>query len=42
MKNKIKKYYDAGLWTIDMVRNAVIKSKITRKEFEEITGEIYY
>lgn len=41
MKNKIKGYYDAGLWTIEMVKNAVRKGKITRAEFEEITGQRY-
>lgn len=36
---KIKKYYDDGLWTKEMVRNAVIKGKITAEEYELITGE---
>ena len=38
---KVKKYYDEGLWTIDMVRNAVFKGWITAEEFSEITGEDY-
>lgn len=38
---KVKKYYKDGLWTIDMVRNAVVKEWITEEEFEEITGEKY-
>lgn len=38
---KVKKYYDKGFWTIDMVRNAVVKGWITEEEFEEITGEKY-
>ena len=38
---KVKKYYDDGLWTIGMVRNAVIKGWITPEEFVEITGEPY-
>lgn len=39
---KIKGYYDAGLWTIEMVSNVVGKKNgITPEEFEEITGEPY-
>ena len=41
MKDKIKSYYLAGLWTKKMVGDAVIKGKITTQEFEEITGEPY-
>lgn len=41
MKNKIKGYYLAGLWTKKMVGDAVIKGKITAREYEEITGEQY-
>lgn len=39
--DKVKNYYDKGLWTIDMVRNAVVKGWITEEEFTEITGEPY-
>lgn len=38
---KVKKYYDSGLWNIEMVRNAVEKHWITEAEFEQITGEPY-
>lgn len=38
---KVKYYYDNGLWDIHRVRNAVIKNWITAEEFEEITGESY-
>lgn len=38
---KVKYYYDNGLWNINRVRNAVVKSWITESEFEEITGESY-
>ena len=38
---KIKKYYQDGLWTKAMVRNAVIKGKITADEYYQITGEAY-
>jgi len=38
---KIKEYYDRGLWNKEMVRNAVIKGKITESQYKEITGEDY-
>ena len=38
---KVKKYYDSGLWNVKMVRNAVGKKWITAEEFEEITGMKY-
>lgn len=38
---KIKEYYDRGLWNKEMVRNAVIKGKITEEQYREITGEDY-
>ena len=37
----VKKYYEADLWSIEMVRNAVVKNWITEEEFAEITGEEY-
>ena len=39
MKEKIKKWYEQGLWTAEMVRNAVIKGKLTEEEYLEIVGE---
>ena len=39
--DKVKTYYDRGVWTIDMVRSAVAKGWITEEEFTEITGEDY-
>ena len=39
--DKIKRYYVAGFWTVAMVRNAVIKGKITEDEYKKITGEAY-
>ena len=36
---KVKRYYDDGMWTIARVRNAVVKGWITEEEFVEITGE---
>lgn len=38
---KVRYYYDAGLWSITQVRNAVVKGWITAEQFEEITGEVY-
>lgn len=40
MFEKIKKWYEEGVWPIVWVRNAVGK-KITAEEYEEITGEPY-
>lgn len=42
MKDKIAFWYKNNLWTIDMVRNAVSKEKISIEDFEEITRELYY
>ena len=39
MKEKIKKWYEQGLWTAEMVRNAVITGKLTEDEYREIVGE---
>ena len=41
MFEKIKKWYEQGLWTKTMVRNAVRKGKITAEQYEEIVGEPY-
>lgn len=38
---KVKGYYDRGLWTIERVRNAVFKGWITAEEFEIISGQPY-
>lgn len=37
---KVKTWYDKGLWTKDMVFSAVPKM-ITAQEYEEIVGEPY-
>lgn len=39
MKERIEKWYKMGLWTEEMVRNAVIKGKLTEEECREIVGE---
>ena len=38
---KVKGYYEKGLWNKVMVRNAVVKNWITAEEYELITGEAY-
>lgn len=35
---KVKNYWDKGLWNEMRVRNAVFKSWITESEYTEITG----
>jgi uncharacterized XkdX family phage protein len=37
--DKVKKYYDNGLWSKTKVHNAVVKNWITAEEYEEIVGE---
>lgn len=38
---KVRRYFDQGLWNLQMVRNAVVKRWITAEEFKLITGEDY-
>jgi len=38
---KVKYYYDNGLWSIQRVHDAVVKGWITAEQFEEITGKPY-
>jgi hypothetical protein len=38
---RVKYYFDAGLWNIQMVKMAVRKGVITTEQFEEITGQKY-
>lgn len=38
MKEKISKWYKLGLWTKEMVENAVSKGVITPEEAVEIIG----
>lgn len=39
--NKVKGYYDKGLWSKRMVHDAVVKAWITADEYTEITGDEY-
>jgi len=38
---RIKRFYDAGLWTKEMVGDGVIAGKITAEQYFTITGEVY-
>ena len=38
---KVKNYYEKGLWGIERVANAVLKGWITIDEFCKITGETF-
>lgn len=40
-KERVYRYYKAGMWTLTMVRNAVAKGWITEDEYTELTGEEY-
>lgn len=35
---KVKAWYDAGLWTLRMVGDALTKGRITQEEYDEIVG----
>ena len=39
--NIVKKNYDKGFWTAQMVANAVAKGWITAAEYQEIVGQPY-
>ena len=38
---RIKYYFEAGLWSAPMVKNAVKKGIITKEQYTEITGKEY-
>jgi len=39
--DKVKVYYDNGLWKISRVRKAVVDGWITEEEYKMITNEEY-
>ena len=41
MYEKIKKYYDTGLWSEVRVRNMVVQGVITEEEYASIVGKEY-
>ena len=38
---RVKYYYEAGLWSKPMVKMAVKKGIITKEQYVEITGESF-
>ena len=38
---RVKYYFEAGLWSKPMVKMAVKKGVITKEQFKEITSEDY-
>jgi uncharacterized XkdX family phage protein len=38
---RIKYYFEAGLWSAPMVKMAVKKGVITKEQYKEITGNDY-
>lgn len=38
---KVKQYYEQGLWDKARVKDAVVKRWITTAEYKDITGEDY-
>ena len=41
MYEKIKEWYELGVWNEERVRNAVVKGKITAEQYSQITGKAY-
>ena len=41
MFEKIKHYFETGVWSVQRVHNAVAKGVITATEFKDITGKDY-
>ena len=41
INEKVKKYYNTGLWSEERVRNMVIKGIITEEEYKDIIGNEY-
>lgn len=37
--NRIKRFYDGGLWTKEQVKDGVRTNTITEDEYEQIVGE---
>lgn len=38
---RVKAYYEAGMWSKPMVKMAVRKGVITKEQYTEIVGEAY-
>ena len=39
--DRVKYYFEAGLWSKQMVKMAVRKGVITKEQYKEITGDEY-
>ncbi|MBU8908485.1 XkdX family protein [Desertibacillus haloalkaliphilus] len=39
--DRIKRFYDRELWTLEQVKDGVRTNHITEEEYEEITGESF-
>lgn len=39
--DRVKYYFEAGLWNAQMVKMAVRKGVITKEQYKEITGKDY-
>lgn len=39
--DKVKMYYDEGLWDVERVKDAVVMGKITKAQFAKITTQNY-
>lgn len=40
-KDKVKRWLGWGIWTKTMVKNAVVKGRLTEDDYLYITGEVY-
>lgn len=38
---RIKRFYDRDLWTLEMVKDGVRTNTITKEEYKEITSKIF-
>lgn len=39
--DRVKYYFESGLWSKPMVKMAVRKGIITKEQYQEITGDVY-
>ncbi|MBQ7154866.1 MAG: XkdX family protein [Synergistaceae bacterium] len=37
----VSRYYDAGIWSKERVKDSVMRGKLSPEEYREITGEEY-
>lgn len=41
MYEKVKRFYDMGLYSKAAVAAFVVKGRLTKEQYKEITGEVY-